>query len=618
MSARGASSKIKVGSEADLIARLTLTLLLVIGGATLLNAAQRAEFDAAYRKQLAQLADKCESLGLTQEAATTRTWFIERLPDRQYLFVPPARMREAPTDKLKRQWQERFLTLRREQAARLFELSQRALDAGDASAAYRLLHEVLREDPDHAQARAVLGFRKADGVWRVPGATTGVRKASLAHGLVKDFKPSTYWRVTSTHFQVATNAGAAEGQQFAEQLERLHTVWRQVFFRYWSSEADLKRRFASPQVAAKPKKPFDVVLFKTREDYLTNLASADPRLAVTQGIYLDQQATSFFYLGDPRTSAICNHEVTHQLFQETGDAVRSVGEDGNFWVVEGIALYFESLRAFSHDEQADVITLGGWDADRLQFARHHVFNGRFQLPLAQLSAFTRKELQADKEIKRLYSQAAGCAHYLMDAQHGKYRRAMETYLAGVYAGRAEAQTLAQLTGVSFDEHDQAYQQFLRVSDKDLLSMDDPKAIRNLSLGHQAINDQGLARLAACENLAWLDVAATKVTDNGLASLAGLKQLTQLNLERTATTDETLEWLGKHTQLRELDLSHTKITDAGVAQLAGLTSLEVLWLTGTPITDASVPALQKLTKLTTLDLEGTRISARFLESLRPKP
>lgn len=595
-----------------LLAALLAALLAIAARA---DAVERGDLDTKFKAELTALADKCEALGLKTEAERTRAWFIERLPDRQYLFVPASTAPLPPGDELKRKWHDKFLALRSAQAEGLYALSKQYLAADDPTRAYQTLHEVLREDPDHAAARAVLGFRKADNVWRVPGATTGTRKASLAHGLVKDFKPGSYWRVTTAHFQVATDAGAAEGQKFGEQLERLHTVWRQAFFRFWSSGAELRQQFDRPSVASKPKKPLDVVLFKSREGYLKNLAAADPRLAVTQGIYLDKQATAFFYLGDPRTVAICNHEVTHQLFQETGDTAREVGVDGNFWIVEGIALYMESLRPFEHDGAVDVVTLGGWDADRLQFARHHVFNGRFQLPLTTLAAFTRRELQEDKDIKRLYSQSAGLTHYLMDFEQGKYREPTVTYLAAVYAGRSDAEMLAQLTETPFETHDQQYQKYLRVNDDDLLRIDAPLAIRNLCLGHQPVNDRGIARLEACKELRWLDLAVTPVTDKGLASLAKLAHLDQLNLEQTKTTDATLAWLGKQTQLRELDLSQTQVTDTGLAQLRALTNLQVLWLTGTAITDASAPVLQRFSKLQTLDLDGTRLSPATISKLQ---
>jgi hypothetical protein len=588
---------------------------MTLGAGTQAWGVERADIDTAYAAQLAAFAQKCDELKLPEEAALARSWAVPRLPDRQTIFVPPAKGPTAPKDELRLKAHEKFMQLRAAQADKLFALSQLYLAADDPTRAYQALHETLRENPDHAAARAILGFRLADGVWRVPGAKTGVLKASVAHGQVKDFKPGKYWRVTTSHFQIATNAGPDAGQKFGEQLERLQTVWRQVFFRYWSDADELRARFAKPSVEPKPKKPFDVVLFKTREEYVANLVATEPRIALTHGFYSDAKSTAFFYLGDARTEAICNHEVTHQLFQESGSAARMVGAKNNFWIVEGIALYVESLRTIEHGGAIDGVTLGGWDADRLQFARHHVFNGQFQMPLAQLTAYSREALQKDADIKRLYSQAAGVAHYLVDGDGGKQREATVTYLAGVYAGRADAAALAQLTDTPFEKLDAAYRDYLQVSDDDLLALPARRDVRNLCLGNQAITDEGLIAIAKCENLEWLDLANVPVTDKGLAPLVALKKLDQLNLEGTNVTDATLAWLGKQPQLRELDLSRTAITDAGLAKLSALRNLEVLWLTNTAITDASAPTLARFKKLTTLDLDGTKLSPSTIKQLR---
>jgi hypothetical protein len=251
----------------------------------------RTELDQSYQAKLSALAAKCDALFRPEEAALTRAWWIARPSDRQVIFVPPDRTSKLPAtaDERHRQWHAKFLSLRAEQADALFALAKEYLAAGDPTRAYQTLFEALRENPDHANARAVLGFRKADGVWRVPGASTGVRKASVQHGLVKDFRPGAYWRVTTPHFQIATSAGGDPGQKFGDQLELLYTVWRQVFFRYWSSAEELQERFDRPAVEPKLKKPFDVVLFKNRDEYLANLAAAEPLLAITQGFYSDKR-----------------------------------------------------------------------------------------------------------------------------------------------------------------------------------------------------------------------------------------------------------------------------------------------------------------------------------------
>ncbi|HTN76039.1 MAG TPA: DUF1570 domain-containing protein [Pirellulaceae bacterium] len=576
--------------------------------ATLASAAptppDRAPLDAAYQQALEQLATRCDALKLPEQAALTRAWFIRRLPDRQYLFLPPDRAPvelPASAPELVRKWQAKFLELRRAQASELFDIAKSYLAAQLPTPAYQALFETLREDPDHAAARAILGYTKINGVWRFPGGSPAATKAKLAHGYLK-LPPGGYWRITTPHYQIVTSAGTVPGLQFGERLETLHLVWRQAFFTYWSDLAELQRDFTQPTKADKPLRRYDVVLFKHRAEYLDNLAAAEPRLAVTQGIYLDKKQTAYFYQGDDRAEATCAHEATHQLFQEVGHVAPELGSQGNFWIVEGVALYMESLRQYD-----GYVTLGGWDADRLQFARHHLFNGQYQLPLAKLVSTTRPDLQSAADIKRIYSQSAGLAHYLLDAEGGKFRAATTTYLAQIYAGRDDARSLAALSDLALEQHDAAYRDFMKVSDADVEQLPSPERIRNLCLGHQAISDASMTKLAMCAPLRWLDLAATQVTDAGVAKLAPLRELRQLNLEQTAIGDATLAIIANWKELYELDLSQTRLTDQGLAALAANSKLEVLWLTGTRLSDASLPTLKKLTKLTTLDLEGTEIT-----------
>ena len=50
-------------------------------------------------------------------------------------------------------------------AAALFELAAEAADAGQLSLAFQWATETLRKNPDHAEARRVLGYEQRDGQW---------------------------------------------------------------------------------------------------------------------------------------------------------------------------------------------------------------------------------------------------------------------------------------------------------------------------------------------------------------------------------------------------------------------------------------------------------------------
>ena len=61
--------------------------------------------------------------------------------------------------------------VRKKHADALFELARQAAEAGQLSLAFQWATETVRENPDHAEARRVLGYEQrewavADGVWR--------------------------------------------------------------------------------------------------------------------------------------------------------------------------------------------------------------------------------------------------------------------------------------------------------------------------------------------------------------------------------------------------------------------------------------------------------------------
>jgi hypothetical protein len=354
----------------------------------------------------------------------------------------------------------------------------------------------------------------------------------------------------------------------------------------------------------------NVVLFRDRQQYLDYLRPYEPQIDMSLGAYRHAQRTAFFYEGDTDLAATWRHESTHQLFHEVGRASADVGALSNFWIIEGVAIYMESLVV-----RDGFATVGGIDADRLQYARYRALNEGFYVPLAELAAWGRQQLQQDPRIGRLYSQSAGLAHFFLDSQGGRHRRAFVASLRDVYAGRDNQRSLAQHAGATYDELDRQYAQFLHVSDNDLAFLKYQPHATKLALGHTAVTDRGLAHLKGLTKLQWLDISHTQTGDTGLASVGGALRLNQLNLQSTGITDASCAVLGKLVHLEELDLSNTAVSDAGLAQLSGLKQLKTLWLTGTSVSDSGLKHLQRLQSLETLDLSGTRVTRDGWSALR---
>jgi len=588
-------------------ALVTLAVAAVVSQPSLL-----AQQEHSLAGQLAALAAKCDELGLIREAQVTREWMIPRPPGRQVLFVPfdsdPTAPKAAATD-LARKWHDSFRELRAGEADRLFAEAKAASDNGDASAAHRLLHEVLRENQQHAAALAILG----DGS---PAQRRWVAQQPRVAHATMGWPAGRYWRLETPHFVIATNHSSREAQELGRQLEDLHCLWRQIFFRYWSSGEALAARFAGrSEPLARPRPKMNVILAKNRAEYMAHLADSVPQVAQTVGIYLNKRRTSFFYAGDTSVYPTWYHEATHQLFQEAGpQTIDEPGERQNFWAIEAAALYMESLA--SHGRYW---TAGGCEADRLQFARYRTLAGD-ALPLARLVALSRAEVQTSPDIGKLYSHSAGLAHFLIDGQGGNHREAFVAMLGEVYRGQDATESLAKATGTPLEQLDREYRAFLNVTDDDLAGIPSPERLRNLSLGRTAVTDKGLASLVVCKQLEWLDLSRLPISDAGFAQLAATTQLKQLFLEGTKITDASLSQVAANKSLEELDLSNLAITDESLASLAGLKQLRVLYLTNSPITDAGLVHLRGLKQLESLETTGTKITAQGrskLQAVLPK-
>ncbi|MDA7950947.1 MAG: hypothetical protein MPJ24_05605 [Pirellulaceae bacterium] len=590
----------------------------------------RNEIDQDFAKGLTHLADRLEAEGNTQNARKVREWFIHRDPKRQYLFFPKEITRitsptKTTTDNQNAPWEKEWHDLRKEQAQKLFNLANKLAQEKKWQLAYPLFYEVLHEDPNHTQARKFLGFHLDEsGGWTIPGKQFKVRTPLKQHPAF-NWERGQYWDIQTRHFQIETNTSRQKGEELGQKLEQLYTLWVQLFPEYCFTKSVLNQQYQQNWRASLPRKKFQVVLFENQEEYQRQLERLHPEMktndafGISRGIYLvdDRRAYFFNNSSSHQNEATWLHEATHQLFQESGVGRNKPGKAGirsNFWIVEGVAIYMESIAYYDN-----YVTLGGFDADRLQFARYRALNEKFYLPLKTLTAHSQTTLQTDKNIRKIYSQSAGLSHFFMNAQNGKYRPALQKYLIEVYAGRANLKTLAKLTDHSYEKLDLEYQKYLNVTDADFEFLRPGDQLFNLSLGHTEVTDKALAKLEVYPNLLWLDLSHAQISDKGVESLATLKELKQLNLESTPISADSISHLKGLTALRELDFSNTSLNDDSLAHLSEMKDLEVLWLFGTKATDQGLVHLESLKNLKHLLVQETAITREgFLKLKRKLP
>jgi hypothetical protein len=540
-----------------------LAFLLALGFAASVGRAEesldsrRAALEADFAAKLAQIAAKCDELGLAEQARVTRQWLPERDPSRLYVFLA-GNVESPPADASQhvRYWHEAFLKARRTHAAALFELGKQSLDAEHVRDSFLLLHETLYHDPEHADARRILGAGEI-----AEPATRPVRAAHPNYG----WAAGKHWRIDSEHYQIKTNS-LEDGRYLVRRLEELYSAWRQVFAEYWLDEAEVRRAFdgaalPSGLLPGDSRRKLAAVLFHDREEYVARLRPSQPQIELTEGYYSTEDRVAYFFAGKGSAETTWLHEATHQIFYEMSGTAPRAGLDANFWMIEAPALYMESLA--SHGGHGSV---GGFDAERLQYARFRALSQGETLPLAELAPLGRDGVQRHEQIRGIYSQAAGLAHFFLDGSDGPRRRAFLLCLAAVHQGRDRPETLAQLTDTDYADLDRQYREFLNVTDADLAASRPPGNIAMLSLGGTAISDAAMSHLSRYPNLTWLNLANTRITDESMSHVARLKLLETLYLTGTSVSDVGARPLEALAKLKSLDVQGSRVTEEGWRRL----------------------------------------------------
>jgi hypothetical protein len=435
-------------------------------------------YDSDYAKQLNEIS-----------ANGARSWRPDRSKSGSLLYVASDQY-SAERAKTDRSDQEN--TVRRSLADNLFSLAKQAAEAGELSLAFQWTSDALHENLDHTEARRVLGYEQRGGRWLTAygvqmadareakvwhpqfgwiGAgdapryeagerLVGGRWVSAEADAARHTTMATGWVVRTDHFLVRTNHSLEAAAELAGRLERLHQIWRQLFAGFYMTEPEVRQLFAGQRPPRRLTQPMRVFYYRNRVEYLAALVKRQPLIADTLGIYFDVEKEAHFYAGEDAVATTIYHEAVHQLFQETRPAARRIGSIANFWVIEGVATYFETLREHADDVAGRYYTIGESSAGRLPAARERLKDG-YYVPLRELVALGKDDLQRRPDVAKLYSQASGLAAFLMDGQRGRYRESLVRYLNDVYAGRDTAESLTKATGLQYTELDSAYRQFMQ-------------------------------------------------------------------------------------------------------------------------------------------------------------
>lgn len=490
--------------------------------------------------------------------------------------------------------------------------------ASDGWRAYLRVWKAHHRDPSNPAVRRFLGLPLKGSF-----AATARRGRSAPRSL--RWSPGSFAQVDTPHFVIYSHAAEVPSKQIARDLEQCYWVWTQMFFPLWEASDQVSSALGELPVDAAPeaflsdhparitvRRKLRVVLFRDAAEYAQTLAGTVPGIERSTGYYDNGEQTTYLYAAEPDDAATRRHEVVHQLFREatrSGLGRRIPGEDTGFWLIEGIAGYFESL--YFGDQFA---TVGGWDASRLQFARFRMFSAGDTMPMAELRQDGRVAAQQQPNLARWYAHAIAQTHHLMDGGNVDSRLAIYQQLAARYKVKTDLPKVdvdAALAGA-----DKSLRAFLSIDDSHLADNPVAHPPRRLALPGCRVTAHGLGQVPPAPNLDWLDVAGLPIGNKDVVRLVPRPAvLQQLRLEATRVDAGLVDWLRQATNLRELDLSSTRVDDSVVEAVANAGQLSLLWLTGTDVTDKSIDRIARLGSLEMVDLQDTKITKVGLARLR---
>ncbi|HLA84056.1 MAG TPA: DUF1570 domain-containing protein [Thermoguttaceae bacterium] len=448
-----------------------------------------------YTAELEALAAWCDAQGLSDEAAETRHRAKPVDPSVIRVLALPQRVGQAfeasknASEKIENaektaEWRRRYAELRRAQGQRWFQLARKAINAGHASLAFDLVHAAVAEDPDHETARRLLGYQEYHGEWHTPYEVRKLRSGYVRDdrfGWIRRVDLPRYekgdrpyggrwipaaedaqlrrdihdgWDIETEHYLIRTNHSIEAGVQLGRRLEELYAVWKQLFVCYYATPAQVEAMFGRrPGRITLPR--HKIVYFRDRREYNEGMRGMKGRIESSEGMYIGLMQRAYFFGGDDADQETQLHEATHQLFYESRPVAQNVGATANCWVVEGIAMYMESLR-----REGDYFVVGGFDTQRMRAARYRLLKDKFYVPFNVLTRYGLPQLQSDPRMATLYSQMAGWTQFLIYYDQGRYRDALVKYLTAVFNGSQDPALLSRLTGASYDDLDRQYREFM--------------------------------------------------------------------------------------------------------------------------------------------------------------
>ena len=462
-----------------------------------------AELQRTFAESISPLAEECERHGQTDPAQRIRRLMlpfaeqaldVDALPETVLAELSPA----MPQEELR--WQVPLRKLQQVYAADLYLLARRAIREQMPSFAFQRIREAAFHDPDLEAARKILGYVRHEDRWTTPHTALMLHQKQVwrdEFGWLPEAHVARYeqgerfyrgrwmsaekeaalraailngWTVESDHFKVKSNYSLERAAKLCQALENLHRLFKREYSGLFNTPQQMQALFGNGKPRISNAAKHEVWYFKSADEFNRFIANKQPTLKGVNGIYLTDDRRAYFY-ADPdhpqRNVETMYHEVTHQLLSESSRFSFPIGEERDFWIVEGFACYMESFR----DEEGR-LTVGDPRHSRTFWAKQRIVKEDWFIPTAEFTTYGRREFQYGVDIKTLqkyYSQATGLTHFLLHFDGGRYRDGCIEYMAQLYSpDRRERITnrkgLDEILRVPYSTLDAQYKEYITALD----------------------------------------------------------------------------------------------------------------------------------------------------------
>ena len=455
------------------------------------------DLHSKFESDLEAVAISCEQNKLDSLAAEVRM-LMSQAGSQSHLDTLPVQVQpEIPTNlpPAENAVRIRLRKLQSDYAINLFALSRKALKEQHPSLAFQLVSEILMQIPDHPQARGLLGYKRVGNEWltpfdiemksekkvwhdefgwieskHVPRYESGERyyngnwiTSQREETIRSDFKNA--WIVETEHFLVRTNHSQEKGVRLAVAVEAFHRYFMREFAGFFKTPQQLDKLFTSG-TSSNTGSRYDIYYFRKRQEFVDTLANKCPLVDKINGMYMPKDRIAYFFhnpdITEDDSLETLYHEVTHQLLSESTLKTTAIGNEHDFWAIEGIACYFESFRVADDG----TISVGDLNHPRILAAREQVVTHQEQEPLARYTALGMLRFQAGttEQLQKRYAQATGLAHFFLHYKNGLYRDQFIEYLTNIYTPVDRVRgtkTLEKVIGVPYATLDAQYATYFK-------------------------------------------------------------------------------------------------------------------------------------------------------------